>query len=225
MTYREAVDNIREHIRELSGDNWISDRAILSDIRSVTNTFVKREMDRRKLLSSNSLFTTLPCLEMIDVPLSECCFFTSECTIKRSKYKLPKIGEGIFGFIMDGVYSINGIKGATKLIAGDPNRYANLMNLNQKTSVNMFWLQNDYLYITVDWEAVRLVAYFEEDVPSYLLSCDEKDISPCRNPLDDDFKCPGYLISGVLSTVKTDYMSNFKRLKEDGTDNDTEILD
>lgn len=62
-----------------------------------------------------------------------------------------------------------------------------------------FWVFNQHIYVSnSDIKAISLSAYFEEDVPNDLLcpqgcDCNYNECDPCTNPLDLDFKCPGYL--------------------------------
>ena len=51
---------------------------------------------------------------MIEVPISECSTYVDKCTVARSKYKLPRIAEGIYQYVIQGVYSINALGGKGK---------------------------------------------------------------------------------------------------------------
>ncbi len=97
-TGRKLVSDVRSMHKILSTDSLITDRAILSEIRINTNLLVKRETNLRKLWATDTLFTTIPCLEMCEVPISECCDYVDECTIARSKEKLPRISEGNYQY-------------------------------------------------------------------------------------------------------------------------------
>lgn len=223
MTNRQIIANVRSLLREISGDNFISNRAILSDLRATASLYIKRDFDRRKLTGIDSLYTTIPCLEMKEVPLAECCSYHSPCTIRRSVHKLPKVGNSIYGNIIDGVYSVDG---SLRFVPGTAQRYANSLMLNLNKKAYIYWIQNDYLYISdSEIELVKIKAFFEEDVPTYFFECDpEKDKNPCKSTLDEEFKCPGYLITGVIDGVINKYAQIYKRIQNDQTDNDTEII-
>jgi hypothetical protein len=98
----------------LSTDNLITDRAVASEIRNNTLLLVKRETNLRKLWATDTVFTTIPCLEMVEVPISECCEYVDPCSIGRSKFKLPRIAEGNYQYLIQGVYSINALSGVGK---------------------------------------------------------------------------------------------------------------
>jgi len=113
-TGRKLVSDIRSLHRLLSSDGLINDRVVLSELKNVTNLLVKREVNLRKLFSTDTLYTTIPCLELQEVPISECCDYVEECTIARTKYKIPRISEGNYQYTIQGVYSINALGGKGK---------------------------------------------------------------------------------------------------------------
>lgn len=129
-TGRKLVSDVRGMHKLLSSDNLITDRVILSEIRNNSLMLIKRETNLRKLWATDTLFTTIPCLEMVEVPISECCNYVDECTIARTKHKLPRISEGNYQYVIQGVYSINAMGGKGKKIKEiTVNRYINLLKL------------------------------------------------------------------------------------------------
>jgi hypothetical protein len=203
----------------LSADQLISDRFIASELKMASLVLIKQQTDKRKLFQSSNIFTMIPCLEMIKVPLGECCEYTSPCTISRSKKKLPKVAEGIFGNL---IRSVSSIDNRLFFREGTPKRYANALKLGLSTDLNFFWIINKYLYCSNgDLEAVNLTALFEEEVSTELTcpsDCPCKDLedelgcNPCINPLDQEFKCPGFLISGVKTMVSEKLVKIYSNL-------------
>ena len=113
-TGRKLVSDVRGMHKLLSTDALITDRVILSELRNVSSLLIKRETNLRKLWATDTLFTTIPCLEMIEVPISECCNFVDDCTIARTKFKIPQLAEGNYQYVIQGVYSINALSGKGK---------------------------------------------------------------------------------------------------------------
>lgn len=222
-TGRKLVSDVRSMHKILSTDSLITDRAILSEIRINTNLLVKRETNLRKLWATDTLFTTIPCLEMCEVPISECCDYVDECTIARSKEKLPRISEGNYQYVIQGVYSINALSGqGVKLKEITINRYVNLLKLPIIKKEAYYWISNGYLYISNPLlQSIRFVALFEEDVPNNILypECDcgkEYTIEEiCINPLDKEFPLPGYLEQQVLQLTSQKLLTTYFRLKTD----------
>jgi hypothetical protein len=227
-TLRKMVSDVRAMHKLLSTDSLITDRAIASEIKNNTLLLIKRETNLRKLWATSTLFTTIPCLELIEVPISECCDYVDPCTVARTKLKLPKIAEGNYQYLIQGVYSINAMSGRGKKIKEITiNRYVNLLKLPIIKKEEYYWIVDKYLYVSNPlMKAVRIAAYFEEDVPNELLypeCCCGENLPPteewCKNPLDKEFSCPGYLEKQVLELTSQKMLNTYFRLKEDFTNN------
>jgi len=224
-TLRYLVSSVRSMHKILSTDSLITDRAIASEIRFNSLLLIKRETNLRKLWATDTLFTTIPCLEMMEVPISECCDYVDPCMIARSKNKLPRMAEGNYQYVIQGVYSINAMGGKGKKITEiTVNRYLNLLKLPIIKKNEYFWISNDYLYITNPLlQAVRFVAFFEEDIPNSIMypecGCgnDVTDEEWCKNPLDKEFPLPGYLEKQTLDLVSQKLLQTYFNIKSDIT--------
>jgi len=201
-TLRKLVSDVRSMHKLLSTDSLITDRVVASEIKNNSLLLIKRETNLRKLWATSTVFTTIPCLEMVEVPISECCEYVDECTVARSKYKLPKISEGNYQYVIQGVYSINAMGGkGKKLKEITINRYVNLLKLPIIKKEEYYWIINGYLYVSNPLlESIRVAALFEEDVPNEIMYPECGCGSPetpveelCKNPLDKEFFLPGYL--------------------------------
>jgi hypothetical protein len=225
-TLRKLVSDIRGMQKLLSTDSLITDRVIASEIRNDALLLIKRETNLRKLWATDTLFTTLPCLEMIEVPISECCDYVDPCTIARSRFKLPRIAEGNYQYIIQGVYSINAMSGqGKKLKEITINRYVNLLKLPIIKNESYYWIMEGYLYISNPLlKAIRISALFEDDVPNDLLypecCCGENIVTEdfCMNPLDKPYGLPGYLQTQVLELTTKKLMSTYFATKTDLTE-------
>lgn len=221
-TVRKLVSDVRAMHRLLSTDNLITDRAIASEIKNNTILLVKRETNLRRLWTTDTLFTTIPCLELEQVSITECCDFVDDCTIARTKLKLPRISEGNYQYLIQGVWSINAMGGIGKKFKDiSINRYLNLLKLPIIKNESYYWIVNDYLYLTDPLvQKVRIAALFEEDIPNevrYSGKCSE-DITNeewCLNPLDRESFCPGYLEKQVLELTSQKLLNTYFRLKDD----------
>lgn len=226
-TLRKFVSDVRSTHKLLSTNALITDRVIASDYRNNSLLLIKRETNLRKLWATDTLFTTIPCLELCEVPISECCDYVDECTIARTKFKLPRMAEGNYQYVIQGVYSINAMGGnGTKIKEITVNRYLNLLKLSAVRKDSYFWISNNYLYVTnPQLQAVRLVAFFEEDVNNDIMfpecGCGGKQYNEsdyCMNPLDKEFPIPGYLQKQALELTSKTLLSTYFRLKTDISD-------
>ena len=203
----------------ISGDNSITDRVVLRELKSNASVFIKQQLDKRRLWATNSIFTTVNCLEMIEVPTSECCEYVSDTTWSRSKHRLPKIGDAAFGLIIQGVYSADG---SVKIDETTLASYINYKKLYPKKKKLFYLILDGYLYVTSPLVAVvKIVAYFEDDLPRFILypecPCSVPPPDPCMNPLDYDFKCPGFLESPVVTQTIKMLMETYFRTQVDHT--------
>lgn len=226
-TLRKLVSDVRSMHKLLSTDGLITDRAIASEVKNNSILLIKRETNLRKLWATATLFTTIPCLEMIEVPISECCDYQDPCSIARTKYKIPRISEGNYQYLIQGVYSINAMGGlGTKLKEITINRYTNLLKLPIIKKEQYYWIMNDYLYVNNQMlKAIRLSACFEQDVPNEIMypesgcgGCAPTDADWCLNPLDKPYSLPGYLEKQVLELTSQKLLSTYFQLKTDITD-------
>ena len=225
-TLRKLVSDIRSVHKILSTDSLITDRAIASEIRNNSLLLIKRETNLRKLWATDTLFTTIPCLEMMEVSISECCDYVDPCSIARTKYKLPRISEGNYQYVIQGVYSINAMSGqGKKLKEITVNRYINLLTLPVIKNQEYFWISNGYLYVNNPMlKAIRFVAFFEEDVHNDIMypecGCGTPEYTEeeiCKNPLDKEFALPGYLEQQVLELTSKKLLSTYFQIKTDIT--------
>lgn len=220
---RHIISLIRSTHRLLSTDAMITDRAIASRIRENSLLLIKRETNLRKLWATDTLFTTIPCLEMMEVPISDCTDYVENLTISRSKLKIPKISEGTYNYIIQGVYSVNVLGGTGKKLKEiSINRYLNMLNLPSKKNEEYFWINNDYLYVTSSFvEMVRISALFEDGVPNEVMYPDNNcganvsDEDYCMNPLDRPFYLPGYLEAQVTGLVSKSLRETYFQLQQD----------
>jgi len=128
MTGRYLVSSVRGSHRLLSTDASLTDRLLLSELRMASQLLIKRETNLRKLWNTDTLFSTIPCLEMKEASISECSEYVDDCTIARSVLPLPRISEGNYQYLIQGVWSINALGGKGKKITEITiNRYINLL--------------------------------------------------------------------------------------------------
>jgi hypothetical protein len=225
-TGRKLVSDVRSMHKLLSTDALLTDRMLFAEIKNNAFLLLKRELNLRKLWNTDTIFTTVPCLEMMCVPISECCDYVDSCEVARTKFKLPRMAEGNYQYVIQGVYSINAMSGrGKKLKEITVNRYMNLLKLPITKKEEYFWISNSYLYVSNPMvKAIRLVALFEEDVPNDIMypECGCGTAKPtleelCKNPLDKEFPLPGYLEKQVLELTSQKLLATYFQLKTDIT--------
>lgn len=219
-TVREMISRVRSLEKLLSADAMITDRVIMRELKSKAILFIKQQTDKRRLWQSSTIFTNIPCVEMEPVATSDCCDYVSDQLIARSKLQLPKISDGIYGLLIHGVFSVDSSKVLKEITL---RRYINILKLGLPTKDVYFWYYNRYLYVSSPYtKVINIWAYFEEDVSVGLLypecDCAAQNIpNPCTNPLDLEFKCPGYLEDAVVKDTLETLMKTYFRVDDDKT--------
>jgi hypothetical protein len=224
-TLRKLVSDVRSMHKLLSTDNLITDRVVASEIKNNTQLLLKRETNLRRLWATDTIFTTIPCLEMVQVPISDCCDYVDPCNVSRTRFKLPRIGEGNYQYLIQGVWSINAMGGqGTRFKEVTINRYLNLLSLPLIKNQPYYWIVNGYLYVSNPLlKAVRIAAFFEEDVPNEIMfseccCANGVDLNEyCKNPLDKEYGCPGYLEKQVLELTSQKLISTYFKIDDDKT--------
>ena len=210
MTGRDLVSRVRSSNKLISGDTNINDRVIFNMLKASAKTLIKRETNLRRLWNSPNIFTPIECLEMKTVPLSECCDYKNPCQVSRSLKKIPQISEGIFGLLVQSVFS----PGKKKFDYASPDRYANILKLGLRNTTSYYWVYNDYLYVSdPDIEFIDMLAYFDDEFnPADYSGCKKTKIEVCvTNPLDKEFQIPSYLEETLLSLVDKKLMDTYFR--------------
>lgn len=217
-TVREMISRVRSLEKLLSSDASITDRVVMRELKSKAIYFIKQQTDKRRLWETSTIFTNIPCIEMKPVPTSDCCDYVSDQEVARSKHQMPKISEGIFGLLVHGVFSVDNSRRFKEITLS---RYINLLKLGLPTKDVYYWFYNHYLYVSSPYvKVINIWAYFEDDIPDELLypdcPCPNQVVKdPCLNPLDLEFKCPGFLEDAVVKETLKVLMSTYFKIDDD----------
>ncbi|TXG80742.1 MAG: hypothetical protein E6R13_07675, partial [Spirochaetes bacterium] len=109
-TIGEVVSRVRSQMKAEVQDAFVTDRYVYSLIMKFAQLLMRRQDSLNKLMKFNSIWKTLPFVELIEVDKVEahCSGIESGCKIKRTKEKIPNMIEGYWGPLMRTVSSIDG---------------------------------------------------------------------------------------------------------------------
>ena len=217
-TIGEAVSRVRNTLKAVKEDPFLTDRTIYYALTKYGQTLLKREDNQFRLMKISSIFQVLPYVELIDVDRVEagCVGVYSGCYFKRSKDKLPTIFGGAMGPI---IRTVSSIDGGIEMFRTDPGTW---VSITRSTTFKYnkrpyFWYLNGYLYVpNVDWDAIRVEAVFEGKVES----C---DTDPCLIRQDDPLPFPEYLFSEVEQFVIKE-LTMAIQVPTDGPDDSQNVL-
>lgn len=205
MKNREIVSLINNKLKAVNVDAWVSPKFILFTAINAVSDLIKRQSDRAKLFAQQEGWTAIDCIEMVEVPVTECADIDMKQTQKlmKSKYPIPDTFTGDFGDIIKYVASINF---KTYYNRVTPREWSAIQK-RQFQGKKYFFILNNHLYIPcIDSsepspEVIRMEAMFKfkwEAENFFRKGCKEcKDT--CIKPLDYDFVCPDDLLHAVMT--------------------------
>lgn len=220
-TIGEAISRVRNTVKAVREDPFLTDRAIYYLIIKYGKTLLKREDNQNKLMKISSLFTFLPYMELIDIDKVEagCTGVYSGCYFKRTKDRLPDVFTGMFGPIFRTVSSIDG---TIKIFRTEPGTFVSMTKTTsfKYNTRKYFWFQDGYLYLpNVDWDAIRVEAIFEGDTGDFTCNTEQN----CLIKQDQPLPLPEYLFSEIEQYVVQELTITMK-IPSDSTDDSQNIL-
>lgn len=206
MTNAEIISQIRTSNKSIQDDDLITDRFVYRIAKTQAGFLLRQELNKRRLLTSDNVYQTYECLDLILVDGTEC-----DCTtpVRRSKDPLPQIEEGLYSYFIQGVFNINN---SAEIFPTSFRESINYNKLRVKEKKNFYLIKNRYLYVlNEDIEAVNIYAYFTEAI----------NCSPCMSMYDREFKFPPYLLSSLFAMCNNELL-NYHKIPKDVEDNNRE---
>jgi len=200
-TINDIISRIRVQLKAVRQDSFMTDRMIYTFVLKNAKFLMKREDSKNKLMAFSSVIQTMDFVELIEVDKVEACCtgVRSDCTIKRTKEKLPIFLEGYFGPLIRTIASLDGSEELQPIL---PTTYANLSQSKnfRFNKTKYYWFIDDYLYFpNLQWDAVRIEGIFEDDISAW--TCEEDS---CIVRQDQTFNVPDYLLAELEGFVVKD---------------------
>jgi hypothetical protein len=211
MNINEFISQVRSSNKYIFDDNLISDRQIFNTGRTIASMLIKQEVNKRRLLNSDNVFTPIECLDLKLVDLTECG--VDSCNKgRRSMNQLPELEEGIFGYTIQGVYNIDN---SEEIFPTTIREFINLDKLRRKPNKLYYMIKNKYLYIlNPDIEAVNIYIYSPDNT---------FELTECQSMYDGEIKLPPYLKKTFYDMTNAELINYHKMGKDLNDDNvDTE---
>lgn len=176
-TIGQSVSRIRNTIKAVKSDAFITDRFLYSLLIKYATLFIKEQYTLQQMLRFTSLFRTVPCINLIDSNKVEaCCNIQSDCVIKRTQDKLPGIMEAAYGPIFRTVSSIDG---SIEVVPTTPATYSSMTKTStwKYNKTKYYWYTNGYIFIPdITWDQLKVDAVFEGDLSG--VGCDQDACVP-----------------------------------------------
>ena len=201
-TIGSAVSRVRNTIKAVKQDPFITDRYLYSLIIKYGRAYIKQQDTIKKLLRLGSLFRSIPCMDLIEVnKVDACCGdIKSDCLIKRTKDPIPNVMDADFGPIFR---TISSIDGSVEVYPTTPSTYVSMTKTTswKYNKRKYYWFINQYIFIPdIPWEAIKLDGIFEGDLD--LFTCGEKDV--CIPRQEQQISIPDFLFAEIEKQVMQD---------------------
>ena len=212
MTNREIIDLFREMLKQRNADSNYSNQFLYNSIMKQAEWLIPRELSKGKLYSNTELFTTLRCIKVIETSLIDpCCPIKTNCTIYRTKDKVPDVWIDDSGPMVRDVTSVDF---SNSFFLTTPTTWQNKREdpYQKKTKQNYTFYANGYFWFPeVNPHLVNLVGFWKEDV-SGIGECAGDD---CIRFLDSKFPFPEWLSAEMLAKATQLLVGVTERLPND----------
>lgn len=200
-TIGDTVSRLRNVIKAVKEDAFITDRFLYSLFLKYAKMLIRRQDNEGKIMRMQSLFETLPCVELIEVDKIEACCagIKSNCTIMRTKDKLPDILNGSMGPLFR---SITSLDSSVLVYPTYSQQYVKMTHLPsfKFNTTKYYWFSEGYLYFpNITWEGVKVEGLWTDSI-NYL-KCDGDG---CKMRQEDPAVVPDYLFAEIEQMVLRD---------------------
>ena len=209
MNINEFISQVRSSNKYIFDDNLISDRHIFNTGRTIASVLIKQEVNKRRLLNSDNVFTPIECLDLKLVDLTECGI--DSCNKgRRSLNPLPELEEGIFGYTIQGVYNLDN---SEEVFPTTIREFINLDKLRRKPNKQYYMIKNKYLYIlNPDIVAVNIYIYSPDNT---------FELTECQSMYEGEIKLPPYLKKTFYDMINAELL-NYHKMGKDITDDNVD---
>jgi len=222
VTIAESVSRVRNVLKAVKEDPFLTDRFLYSLIMKFAKTLIKREDQIGTIFKYTSLFKDIPCLELIEVDKVEACCtgIKTPCKILRTKDPLPELLELSSGPIIRSVTSLDYSEELTETF---PTLYTNMTKTSgfKYNKTKYYWYLDRHIYMpNLEWEAIRITAVWDESLDDF--SCDV-DSTDCKLEQDRELSIPDYLFSEIEQMVIQQVLTA-GQVPSDGPDDSQNVL-
>lgn len=193
----------------------LTSRHIYSCLLTARGTIISQKINKRQNISQ-WIYQTIPCIELIKVPVTECdCVISKGCFLLRSKYKIPKPLTSISGSAIQSVTTIDGMTRFDEISF----HTRKFMAGNKYTSTQAaFYPKNGYLYLInrQELKAISLTQVCDDPIEAQIFPsfCDDT-CKPCIDVLKLEFPIEKDSERGLIQLAQEEAILLFKQMSED----------
>lgn len=220
ISIREAIQRVLSAYGKgvQSRDTRLSKRHVYSKLVSARERVLAQEYKKNQKVSQWS-YQTLPCVEMVSIPIIECpCVPPLGRFTLRSKYLIPAIITGMDDHAIQSVMSLDG---ETKYDETQWESKKNKKGAKYTSKATDWYIKNSYLYLTATRKPEKVVftAIASNPMDFHLFKTCCEDSEPCFNILDKSFHIEGDSFEAVIELAVAELIALFAKMPEDKTSN------
>lgn len=189
MNRGEIISRLRNSIKEVHADTEYSNRFLWNIILSSAKYLIKTDADKGKTFKQSSVWESI-CVKMEPVSsiICNCMYLPYDCTVFRSKERLPEFLESSSGIIYRFIATPDL---SQELVIVSPYQYAVKSKIKYNKEKYAF-IHDGYLYTpSLTYPLLSLSALFIGDISDF--KCDPVEHSQCENVLSLPTPLPDYL--------------------------------
>lgn len=218
MTKRQVIESFRQKLKERQADSNFTNQFLYGVLLEQAKWLIKREISSGRIYSNTSFFQTLGCVEVIEVPSTECCDIQTKCTLFRTKHKLPEMWIDNTGPVIQSVTSIDG---TTEFFLTTPGSWQNKRRdpYVAMSGMKYAFVSDNYLWFPDNNpRLVNIPGFYLDDVellPADKCGCNKDKKRDCLRFLDTKFMLPDWLEAEMYAKALQQLAAVTLRAQED----------
>ena len=225
MIIREIIQRVLSaYSKGVSSDDVrLTKRHIYNKLLTTRALLLSREVNKKRKLSAWN-YSTLPCVEIIEITSNEECPCIPDvgCSVYRSKHKLPKPIVSLSSYMIKGVYSTDAQR-SIKFTEVSVNQSKYTKGGKYSSNNNKYMLHNGYIYIIskVAPIAVSIDLLVEDIMEAYnfVNYCNNNSTDCADKILEKEFPIDGYLLEPLIQITIDELVSGFSKSLQDSLNN------
>jgi len=218
VTIGHIVARLRDSIKEQSDDSRYTNRYLWSTFYTFAKQLIKQDADKGKIYNDTNIWNPL-CIEMEPVSglYCNCIAIPYDCTVYRSKHKLPNLLLSSSGPI----YRFISTPDMSRIfVLTTPFEYIVKSKIKYNNTRYAF-IYDNYLYTPSDtYPLIAFSGLFDGPVDDFI--CNESDTSSstegdCRTKLAEKVQVPDYLIDAGIKMALSEILPSTQLVADEIT--------
>lgn len=214
LTVRQAISQVKIPNKAVNTDSRLTNKYIYSLLRKHRDLLIKQIDSKFQLMKLGYLYQVWKCADLIPAPtIEECYGIKTNCTIFRTRNKLPYTLVASWGPVIRKVSSIDGSTEVVPITPAEWNRIQEDTNTKYDKNYYYYWSEGYLYFPNLEWKKVKVEALFEEDIDKYNECCEE--YNPCKTILDSTFRIPKEVLAVCIDNVNKEILGEYQRVPDD----------